>query len=223
MAHKLALEALNRTLQDVRSDSNLMGGVTVLLAGDFRQTHPVIPKGTPADELAASLKSSVLWQHVEVLTLSTNMRVHLHGDEMAGDFSGVLLVIGNGALTVDDHGLIPVRPDWATSVNNIEELYSKVFPNLSPNYTNFRWLCERAILAPRNDMVEITNNNLLSQLPGREKVYSSIDSVVNPQEAVNYPLEFLNSLQPSGVPPHQLKLKIGCPITLLRNLDVPTL
>ena len=108
-------------------------------------------------------------------------------------------------------------------MNNIEELYSKVFPNLSQNYTNFRWLCERAILAPQNDMVEIKNNKLLSQLPGREKVYSSIDSVVNPQEAVNYPVEFLNSLQPSGVPPHQLKLRIGCLIMLLRNFDVPTL
>ena len=88
MAHKLALEALNRTFQDVRNNSNLMGGVTVLLAGDFQQTFPVIPKGTPADQLAACLKSSVLWQRIEVLTLSTNMRIHLHGDEMAGDFLG---------------------------------------------------------------------------------------------------------------------------------------
>ena len=85
--------------------------MTVLLAGDFRQTLPVIPKGIPADELAACFKSSVLWQHIEVLTLSINMHVHLHGDEMAGDFSRVLLDIGNGALPVDDHGLIPVRPD----------------------------------------------------------------------------------------------------------------
>ena len=80
-----------------------MVGVTVLLAGDFRQTLPVIPQGTPADELAACLKSSVLWQLDEVLTLSTNMHVHLHGDEMAGDFSRVLLDIGNGVLPVDDH------------------------------------------------------------------------------------------------------------------------
>ncbi|RCN38502.1 hypothetical protein ANCCAN_15577 [Ancylostoma caninum] len=44
MAHKRALEALDRTLQDIRERNCLMGGVAVLLAGDFRQTLPVIPR-----------------------------------------------------------------------------------------------------------------------------------------------------------------------------------
>ena len=36
---------------------------------------------------------------------------------------------------------------------------------------------------------------------------------------MNPPLEYLHSLTPSGLPPHDLKLKIGCVIMLLRNLD----
>lgn len=35
MAHKGGFEALNRTLKDIREYNSLMGGVTVLLAGDF--------------------------------------------------------------------------------------------------------------------------------------------------------------------------------------------
>ena len=36
---------------------------------------------------------------------------------------------------------------------------------------------------------------------------------------IRYLNEFLNSLDPSDLPPHNLKLKVGCPIMLLRNLD----
>lgn len=36
----------------------------------------------------------------------------------------------------------------------------------------------------------------------------------------SYPTEFLNALNYSGVPPHQLTLKSGATVILLRNLDV---
>jgi hypothetical protein len=71
MAHKKALEALNRTLKDLRGNEQLFGGALILLSGDFRQTLPVIPRSTPADELNACLKSSVLWRYVQKLTLKT--------------------------------------------------------------------------------------------------------------------------------------------------------
>lgn len=35
----------------------------------------------------------------------------------------------------------------------------------------------------------------------------------------NYPLDFLNSITPNGLPPHELKIKKNCPIILLRNLE----
>ena len=54
MSHKAVLEALDRTMQDLRHNDRRMGGVTLVLAGDFRQsTLPVIPHGTKADELQA--------------------------------------------------------------------------------------------------------------------------------------------------------------------------
>ncbi|XP_044591497.1 ATP-dependent DNA helicase pif1-like [Cotesia glomerata] len=60
MAHKNGIEALNRLLKDIRGCDRIMGGVIVLLAGDFRQTLPVVPRGTRADEVKACIKSSIL-------------------------------------------------------------------------------------------------------------------------------------------------------------------
>lgn len=55
MSHKRAIEALNQTMKDIKSNQTIMGGTVVLLAGDFRQILPVITRGTPADEINACL------------------------------------------------------------------------------------------------------------------------------------------------------------------------
>jgi ATP-dependent DNA helicase PIF1 len=47
--------------------------------------------------------------------------------------------------------------------------------------------------------------------------------ITEPEEATQYPTEFFNSLEPTGLPPHTLTLKTGCPVMLLRNLDPPKL
>jgi hypothetical protein len=60
-------------------------------------------------------------------------------------------------------------------------------------------------------------------LPGDLVSYKSIDTVCDATEAVNYPIEFLNSLVLPGMPPHNLQLKVGSPVILLRNLNSPWL
>jgi len=42
----------------------LMGWITVLLAGDFRQTLHVVPRGTVADKIKACLKSLYLYASI---------------------------------------------------------------------------------------------------------------------------------------------------------------
>ena len=85
------------------------------------------------------------------------------------------------------------------------------------------WLCEPVILAPRNEQVNAINSCILQKFPGDEKTYHSINTVLNEEDAVHYPTEFLNTLSASGLPAHTLKLKLGVPIILMRNLKPPQL
>ena len=62
----------------------------------------------------------------------------------------------------------------------------------------------------------------MGTLPGEARTYLSADSVKcdNEEERHNYPTEFLNSLTPSGMPPHCLNLKVNSVVMLLRNLSL---
>jgi len=51
MAHKHSLEALNREWKDIKNSDKLFGETLLVLSGDFRQTLPVIPRSTYADEI----------------------------------------------------------------------------------------------------------------------------------------------------------------------------
>jgi ATP-dependent DNA helicase PIF1 len=64
-------------------------------------------------------------------------------------------------------------------------------------------------------------------MPGDEKVYLSYDSPcegdsgVDAFDVVHTP-EFLNTIVASGVPNHRLRLKVGVPVMLIRNMDPST-
>ncbi|XP_050059845.1 ATP-dependent DNA helicase PIF1-like [Aphis gossypii] len=204
MAHKKSLEALDRTLKDLRSNNNRFGGAMILLAGDFRQTLPVIPRSTPADELNACLKSSSLWKHVKVLHLSKNMRV-----ESSCKMTNLETYSLNNSLTL--------------LTRSKDELIQKVFPDVSQNYRNHDWLSERAILAAKNIDVNELNFKIQEQITGELMIYKSVDSATNQDDVVNYPPEFLNSLDLPGLPPHNLQLKVGSVVIMLRNINQPRL
>ena len=220
----VCMEALDRTMKDLRENTQLFGGALILLSGDFRQTLPVIARSTPADKLNPCIKSSVLWRYVRKFRLKTNMRVQLQNDASAARFAKQLLDIGNGKIAIDQSThCIKLQIGFCKLTTNKDELIQKVFPTIAQNYNNHHWLSERAILAAKNIDVNGINVTIQNGIPGEAITYKSIDTVMNPDEVVNYPKEFFNSLDLPGMPPHILKLKIGVPIILLRNINPPRL
>lgn len=75
MANRRVYEAVDRTFRDIREDDTPFGGITMVLAGDWRQILPVVHRGGRPEIVDACLKSSALWQYVQVMKLSQNMRV----------------------------------------------------------------------------------------------------------------------------------------------------
>ncbi|GKB91263.1 DNA helicase [Tanacetum coccineum] len=90
---------------------------------------------------------------------------------------------------------------------------------------NTRDLQQKAIVCPRNNTVDLINSNLLSTVEGTSTIYKSSDEAIpvgndGGEVELLYPREYLNTLQLSGFPPHELELKVGAPIMLLRNVNL---
>ncbi|GMF14737.1 unnamed protein product [Phytophthora fragariaefolia] len=101
MPHRHAFEAVNRTLRGIMDDDQeSFGGKLFVLSGDFRQTLPVVVRGTHEETIDACLKSSTSCEHFKQLHLTENMRVRSAGNystaaELAV-FSEFLLQVGEG-------------------------------------------------------------------------------------------------------------------------------
>jgi len=75
MAKKAVLECADQLLQDIMGNNLPFGGKTIVGLGDFRQVAPVV-RGSigPSATLANSIRSSYLWDHFQVLRLTTAIR-----------------------------------------------------------------------------------------------------------------------------------------------------
>ncbi|XP_036361064.1 uncharacterized protein LOC118764397 [Octopus sinensis] len=174
MSNKAMFEALDRTLQDFRRNTRIMGGVTFLMARDFRQTLLVVRAGTRADEVNACIKHSYVWHSVISRHLETNMRVHLRGDVESEAFAKQLLDLGDGFLPLvdDEH----IRLPFGNFVPNVEDLIRAVLPDVETNFQDLDWLRTRAILSPHNTASDATNKQVLDMIPGEEVSFMSIDT-----------------------------------------------
>uniref|UniRef100_A0A1S3ZWQ4 ATP-dependent DNA helicase n=1 Tax=Nicotiana tabacum TaxID=4097 RepID=A0A1S3ZWQ4_TOBAC len=238
MMHRYCFEALDKTLRDIlrfKDASNLhrpFGGKTIVLGGDFRQILHVIPKGSRQDIVNASLNSSYLWPHCQLLKLTKNMRLQgneigTHLDELRV-FSDWILVIGDGIVgtSVDGNKKVQIPDDLLIKqfVDPTSAIVESTYPNFNSRCNDIGYLQQRAILTPTLDMVESINEYMISLNESSEKSYLSSDTIWNSNstysalEHVHTP-EFLNTIKCSGVPNHALTLKVGIPVMLLRNID----
>ncbi|CAF2896041.1 unnamed protein product [Rotaria sp. Silwood2] len=213
MAPSYAFNAVDIFLSDIMNIDAPFGGKTMILGGDLRQVLPVIRFANRSELIAASLKSSNLWPYFKVMHLHQNMRTG-PGEE---EFSKWLIKLGNGELTSNEDDEIELPSSCMLDSNLVDEIFGQ---NIS--IENVPTLCNRTILCPKNEHSLLINEEVLQRLLGIDKMYTSVDEVEceDGDDVTNYPTEFLNSLTPSEMLPHKLKLKIDAIVITLRNLDV---
>ena len=215
-----AIEAVDRLLQDVCSTPHPFGGITVVFGGDFQQTLPIVVRGSRADIVHATLQHSHIWNNVDVIHLRQNMRLDTSDDSHI--FAQWLLDIGHGHST--PLPTFVTMPDFMCCQNE-KNLIASIYGSLKNHHPIPPPQCfrDRAILAGTNNDIRRLNSTILARLPGNERIYISADSysIESPSQRQNNNIliEFLHSLNASGLPVSHLHLKVGCPIILLWNID----
>ena len=229
MLDRFQLEALDRTLRDLTGNMYTpFGGKIILLAGDFRQCLPVVPRTNRAGTVSHCINKSFLWQHFQVFQLDENMRVRASGNPILEEFDKWTLSIGNG-LGHDESVVIPetmvtcINPNTKDNPRREEKsmktFCEEIFPNLSENIRRPSWLEGRTILAPTNSEVDSINEVMQDWLQAEGIKLQSADTLENPEDTFRFNTEYLNTLTPNGFPKHLLCLKPGMPLMLLRNIN----
>ena len=134
--------------------------------------------------------------------------------------SNFLLNLGQGKEEIfEDLGDFTVQIPKDYLVRSSEELIQKVFPRLGTDEMNTSDLINGAIYTPLNVDSQEINNLCLDKVHGASRTYLSADSILEQDHQEVVPPEFLNNISIGGMADHQLHLKVGCPVILLRNLQ----
>ncbi len=131
-----------------------------------------------------------------------------------------------------------VNPDWIKIPSHmrllVEDCSSKglirtIYPDHQRHSRDAMYLMQPSILAPKNTDVDEVNNAILESLSKELHTYLRANSLAPTEEGVSvvakismdslYPVDFLNTLQFSGITNHKLELKVGVPTVLLCNLN----
>ncbi|CAN1812474.1 ATP-dependent DNA helicase PIF1 [Linum perenne] len=165
------------------------GGKTVLLGGDFRQTLPVVPKGSREDNINASLPRSYLWNFCTLLHLHINMKFLIQSKHNA-----------------IEQLITRVYPSFQQSYQSLE--YIKARAIVTP--TN-------AVVSEINNLLLDQIPGSSKKYFSADSLSTTNSNTATLQ--LEYPLEFLNSLSFNGVPEHILDLKPYVTVMLLRNIN----
>ncbi|XP_074362458.1 uncharacterized protein LOC141702730 [Apium graveolens] len=208
MQHRYAIEAVDRSLRDIMAAVDVergrrpFGGIIVVFGGDF----------------------------------STNITCNSEArNKVIADFSKWQLDIGDGKVECIDTHRADVETEFVVPdeyvvksplKTPIKTLIDIIYPDFQNNLHSQEYLRSRSILTPTNVVVVVDDINaqILERVPGNMHTYLSQDSIEDRGVDDNdfdssFPVEYLNSINMPCMPKHELKVKVGAVVMLMRNLN----
>jgi ATP-dependent DNA helicase PIF1 len=152
------------------------------------------------------------------------------------EFAKWVLNVGDSSLlAIAEEG---VDPDWIKISShikllvedcNLRGLIRTIYSDHQCHFGDAMYFMQRNILTPKNTNIDEVNNAILESISEELHTYLSADFLASTQEGASavagvsmdslYSVEFLNTLQFSGIANHKLELKVGVLILLLCNFN----
>ncbi|XP_063949950.1 uncharacterized protein LOC135152782 [Daucus carota subsp. sativus] len=144
-----------------------------------------------------------------------------------------IAMVGDGNLLTPDDVLLQYGEDAIVipadfcdteTSNTVENLIKWTYSEFSTNYKSPKYISERAILTPTNNTVGHHNSVIVDTIPDETFSYFRSDKVEEFRGTASdlnlaFSPEYLHSLNVPGLPLHEMKLKVGVAVMLMRNLN----
>ena len=225
-------------------DPRPFGGLVVVLAGDPRQTLPVVRNANTAIQCESVIPNCKFWQKgsVDQLSLTENKRI-IKTDGLTDEdkkenerrvvFAQWLLKLGDGQVPriapndrVEDNtplDSVEIPPKYLidhTTLDPVQDMINFTYEGIQDHFMHEDFFRKRCILTPCNVDADDINMRVLTMLPGQPMEYRAVDELGPNEDSNLWSPEVLHAIDLPGLPQAVLCLKPHANIMLMRNLSV---
>ena len=226
-----------------------LGGVVVVGAGDFRQIPPVVRSWLPKDVYNASIGSMPLFTHSALTLVLTESQRDKNDPEYAkwvlslGDGAAQCFRLKTQAImhdgttndlgTAKESNMVEI-PNMVKSAQTEENAIHFAFPKIGVELMGRKLsgeerlnmasnIASAAIISSTNKRVDELNKLCVEKVPGPiTTLLSKNEMGIDNKKSIYFYDEFyLQGLDIRQVPPHDLQIKVGAIVMVLRNISMP--